>query len=333
MKLFFLSLLMTFSSMFSNITCLESSYLIPGGENIGIEIKSHGVVVIGGYDVITNNDKYNPSKDSDIIKGDLIYQINDKDINNIEELLDEIKENINKDKVTLSILRNNKEIKRELKFINTSKANTFKTGLLVKDRILGIGTVTFYDPETKIYGALGHKLIDNDFSMIADINSGNIFKSKVTGVNKSSVGNVGELLASINQNEILGNVYANTDYGIFGYYESCPDKDALIVASQKEASLGKAYIYTTLDNNEVEKYEIDITSLLKQDKISTKGISFKITDKELLNKTGGIVQGMSGSPIIQDNKIIGAVTHVLIDNVKKGYGIYIEYMLQASKIG
>lgn len=333
MKLFFLSLLMTFSSMFSNITCLESSYLIPGGENIGIEIKSHGVVVIGGYDVITNNDKYNPSKDSDIVKGDLIYQINGKDINNIEELLDEIKENINKDKVTLSILRNNKEIKRELKFINTSKANTFKTGLLVKDRILGIGTVTFYDPETKIYGALGHKLMDNDFSMIADINSGNIFKSKVTGVNKSSVGNVGELLASINQNEILGNVYANTDYGIFGYYETCPDKDALIVASQKEASLGKAYIYTTLDNNGVEKYEIDITSLLKQDKISTKGISFKITDKELLNKTGGIVQGMSGSPIIQDNKIIGAVTHVLIDNVKKGYGIYIEYMLQASKIG
>ena len=333
MKLFFLSLLMTFSSMFSNITCLESSYLIPGGENIGIEIKSHGVVVIGGYDVITNNDKYNPSKDSDIVKGDLIYQVNGKDINNIEELLDEIKENMNEDKVTLSILRNNKEIKRDLRFVNTSKANTFKTGLLVKDRILGIGTVTFYDPESKIYGALGHKLMDNDFSMIADINSGNIFKSKVTGVNKSSVGNVGELLASINQNEILGNVYANTDYGIFGYYETCPDKDALIVASQKEASLGKAYIYTTLDNNEVEKYEINITSLLKQDKISTKGISFKITDKELLSKTGGIVQGMSGSPIIQDNKIIGAVTHVLIDNVKKGYGIYIEYMLQASDMG
>jgi len=333
MKLFFLSLLMTFSSMFSNITCLESSYLIPGGENIGIEIKSHGVVVIGGYDVITNNDKYNPSKDSDIVKGDLIYQVNGKDINNIEELLDEIKENMNEDKVTLSILRNNEEIKRDLKFVNTSKANTFKTGLLVKDRILGIGTVTFYDPESKIYGALGHKLMDNDFSVIADINSGNIFKSKVTGVNKSSVGNVGELLASINQNEILGNVYANTDYGIFGYYETCPDKDALIVASQKEASLGKAYIYTTLDNNEVEKYEINIISLLKQDKISTKGISFKITDKELLSKTGGIVQGMSGSPIIQDNKIIGAVTHVLIDNVKKGYGIYIEYMLQASNMG
>ena len=97
--------------------------------------------------------------------------------------------------------------------------------------------------------------------------------------------------------------------------------------------MGKAYIYTTLDNNEVEKYEINITSLLKQDKISTKGISFKITDKELLSKTGGIVQGMSGSPIIQDNKIIGAVTHVLIDNVKKGYGIYIEYMLQASDMG
>ena len=333
MKLLLLSLLLSISSLFSNNNVLESSYLIPGGENIGIEIKCNGVVVIGGYDVVCENVKYNPSKDSDIIKGDLIYQVEGQDINNIQELLSIIKDNVDKDKVSLSIIRNNKEIKRDLLFVNTSKANTFKTGLLVKERILGIGTVTFYDPVSKVYGALGHKLVDNDFSMIADINSGTIFTSKVNSINKSTTGNVGELIASINQNEVLGNVFANTDYGIFGYYDKCPDKDALIVASQKEAKLGDAYIYTTLDNNVVEKYDINITSLLKQDKISTKGISFKITDKDLISKTGGIVQGMSGSPIIQDNKIIGAVTHVLVDNVKKGYGIYIEYMLQSANIG
>ena len=171
------------------------------------------------------------------------------------------------------------------------------------------------------------------FSKNADINSGTIFSSKVTGINESSNGNVGELLASINENSVLGNVFANTDYGIFGYYEQCPDKDALLIANQKEVDLGKAFIYTTLDDNIVKQYEINITSLLKQNKISTKGISFRITDKELLSQTGGIVQGMSGSPIIQNNKIIGAVTHVLIDNVKKGYGIYIEYMLQAANLG
>lgn len=333
MKLLLLSLLLSLSSVFSFNNSLESSYLIPGGENIGVEIKPNGVVVIGGYDVVNKDISYNPSKDSDIVKGDLIYQVENEDINNITEMLDCIKKHINEDSVTLSIIRNNKEIKRELRFINTSSAKTFKTGLLVKERILGIGTVTFYDPESKIYGALGHKLMDNDFSKIADINSGTIFSSKVTGINESSNGNVGELLASINENSVLGNVFANTDYGIFGYYEQCPDKDALLIANQKEVDLGKAFIYTTLDDNIVKQYEINITSLLKQNKISTKGISFKITDKELLSQTGGIVQGMSGSPIIQNNKIIGAVTHVLIDNVKKGYGIYIEYMLQAANLG
>lgn len=234
------------------------------------------------------------------------------------------------DSATLSIIRNNNKIQRELKFIKTSSANTIKTGLLVKERMLGIGTMTFYDPETKTFGALGHKLMDNDFSCIADINSGTILKSKVTGINKSSYGNVGEILASIYEKEKLGTIYANTQYGVFGYYETCPDKQALEVLKHQDIKLGKAYILTTLDDNSIKQYEIEITSLQKQNTIDTKGITFKIKDKELLKKTGGIVQGMSGSPIIQDNKLIGAVTHVLVDNVKKGYGIYMDFMLEAS---
>ncbi len=307
--------------------------IIPGGENIGVEIKPHGVVVIGGYDVVNEQLTYNPTKDSDIQKGDLIYQVNGVDIENIQELLEQIQVHVNDLQVDLSIYRNNNSIHRTMKFIKTSNANTIKTGLLVKERILGVGTVTFYDPETKIYGALGHKLLDNDFSSIADINSGTIFNSHVTGVNKSHMGNVGEIISTIYEDQEIGTVFANTDYGIFGYYNTCPDKDALQVASHDEIKLGKASIYTTLADNEVKSYTIDITSLQKQDVMSTKGISFKITDKELLDKTGGIVQGMSGSPIIQDGKIVGAVTHVLVDSVKKGYGIYIDFMLQASQMG
>lgn len=307
--------------------------IIPGGENVGIEIKPNGVVVIGGYDVNSSSYKYNPVIDSDIKKGDLIYKVEDENINNIKDMLSIIQKYSNNDSVILSINRNNNDIKRELKFVKTSQANTIKTGLLVKERILGIGTMTFYDPETKIYGALGHKLMDNDFSNIADINTGTILQSKVNGVNKSTMGNVGEILASVYEDKELGNIFANTDYGIFGYYDKSPDKDALTVATHEEVKLGKATIYTTLDESGVKPYTIEITSLAKQNSISTKGISFKITDKDLINKTGGIVQGMSGSPIIQDGKIVGAVTHVLVDSVKRGYGIYIDFMLQASKVG
>lgn len=307
--------------------------VIPGGENIGIEIKPFGVVVIGSYDVVNETQTYNPLKDSDIRKGDLIYQINGEDVKNIEELLDKVQKYIDEDEVVLTIKRNDEIIKRTMKFVKTSNANTIKTGLLVKERILGIGTVTFYDPSTKIYGALGHKLIDNDFSTIADINSGTIFNSKVTGIEKSTKGNVGELMASIYEDNVLGDVFANTEYGIFGHYDECPDKDALQVASHEEIKLGPATIYTTLEDETVKEYTIDIIGLQKQKVMSTKGITFKITDSELLDKTGGIVQGMSGSPIIQNGKIIGAVTHVLVDSVKKGYGIYIDFMIKASQMG
>lgn len=330
MKGILFSLFAAFSGLFNNT---YSTTLIPGGENIGIEIKPNGVVVIGGYEVKTSNESYNPLKDSDIKKGDLIIKVNGEDVNNVKDMLKILKKYYSNNQINLTIIRNNKEIDRTIKFIKTSEANTIKTGLLVKERILGVGTITFYDPETKIYGALGHKLYDSDFSNITDINSGTIFESEVTSINKSKNGNVGELISNIYQDEKIGNVFLNTDYGIFGYYDSSPDKDALVIAKQEEVKLGEAYIYTTLDKNNVEKYEIEITSLEKQNKISTKGITFKITDEDLLSKAGGIVQGMSGSPIIQNNKIVGAVTHVMIDSVKKGHGIYIEYMLEAAKIG
>lgn len=330
MKGILFSLFAAFSGLFNNT---YTTTLIPGGENIGIEIKPNGVVVIGGYEVKTSNESYNPLKDSDIKKGDLIIKVNGEDVNNVKDMLKILKKYYSNNQINLTIIRNNKEIDRTIKFIKTSEANTIKTGLLVKERILGVGTITFYDPETKIYGALGHKLYDSDFSNITDINSGTIFESEVTSINKSKNGNVGELISNIYQDEKIGNVFLNTDYGIFGYYDSSPDKDALVIAKQEEVKLGEAYIYTTLDKNNVEKYEIEITSLEKQNKISTKGITFKITDEDLLSKAGGIVQGMSGSPIIQNNKIVGAVTHVMIDSVKKGHGIYIEYMLEAAKIG
>lgn len=328
-KIYFIVLFVLSFFLSSSSLLLQAYEVIPGGENVGIEVKANGVLVIGGYDVVTANGKYNPTSDSDIKKGDLIYQANDTAIHSIADFLKVIADEKD-DEVSLKIKRKEQSIDRTLKLITVSDAHTMKTGLLVKERILGIGTITFYDPNTKVYGALGHKLVDHDFSMIADINSGSIFESTVTGVKKSYTGNVGEILASINQNEILGDIYCNTEYGIFGTYERCPDKDAIEVANHDEIQLGKAYIYTNIDSS-VRKYEIEITNLLKQDQISCKGISFKITDKALLEKTGGIIQGMSGSPILQNDKIVGAVTHVLVDSTAKGYGIYLDFMLEVAK--
>lgn len=328
MKAILFSLFVSISSMFNPYTSL-----IPGGENIGIEIKPDGVVVIGSYDVNNGKESYNPIKDSNIKKGDLIYKINNIKIDSVDDMLKVIEKHISESKVDISLLRKNRNINTTLRFIKVSDANTIKTGLLVKERILGVGTVTFYDPDSKIYGALGHKLIDSDFSNITDINSGSIYNSDVYGINKSKNGNIGELLSNIIYDENIGDIFKNSDYGLFGYYNTCPDKKALEIASHDEINLGKAYIYTTLDDNNVKPYTIEITSLEKQNQISTKGISFKITDERLLTTAGGIVQGMSGSPIIQDNKIVGAVTHVLVDSCNKGHGIYIDFMLKAALTG
>ncbi|MBQ6285455.1 MAG: PDZ domain-containing protein [Bacilli bacterium] len=314
------------SIIFPFVVLAYPNYLIAGGESIGIKINTDGLIVIGFYKV---NGEYIAKNNIKI--GDVITKINGINVNNSSELSNIIDE---------SILNNkniNIEINREGNIINTKlkiekERGIYKTGLYIKDSVIGIGTLTYINPEDKSYGALGHEIKLNSNKNIVEIKNGNILESKVTSIDKSRNGYVGSKNATISYGETLGNISKNTDKGIFGKYtKSISNKKTYQIANFSEIEKNDAYILTVTDNNIIEKYNIRILDKYYNKKDTQKAFSFEIIDDSLLKLSGGIVQGMSGSPIIQNNKIIGAVTNVLVDNVKLGYGISIVTMLEENE--
>lgn len=321
MKKLLVSCILSLSFMFPINILAYSEAVIPGGENIGIKIESKGLLVIGYYKV---NGEY--IAEDNIKISDRIIKIEDKTINNINEMTDVINGLNNKEEVNITVVRNKKEVETKLNLVLDK--GILKTGLYVKDQINGIGTISYIDPSTKIYGALGHEVIESNTREIVEVKEGNIFSSVVTSIDRSVNGTPGSKNASINYNNLIGSINSNTTRGIYGKIDKIPDKKTMDVAKFDEIKKGEATIYTTLNGSDVTKYNIEITEVDKSNTSTSKSISFKVTDKDLLEKTGGIVQGMSGSPIIQNNKIIGAVTHVVVDDVTRGYGIFIRTMLK-----
>lgn len=294
-----------------------SDYIYASGKSVGINIKLKGIMVVGLYEV----NGVSPGVISKINLGDRIIKINNNEVNSIKEMTDAISKSPNKDSVEITYLRNNKEYKTNLKLINDN--GIYKTGLYVKDTISGVGTLTYIDPGTMMYGALGHEIIDRNTKTMVDIDDGKIFKSSVTGITKSTNGNPGSKNALYYNDVVYGNINKNTHSGIFGNFSANTDNLKLYKVSNPV--LGDAKILTVIDNDNIKEYSINITKI--NEFKETKNILFDITDTELLNKTGGIVQGMSGSPIIQGDNIVGSVTHVVVDNPEKGYGIFITNML------
>lgn len=301
-----------------------SKNVIPGGESIGIKIESDGLIVVGFYKV---NGEYIASDNIRI--GDNITHINNKRVYSINELTNVIDES-NTSEIDIKLIRNNKEVSTKLRLVEEN--NLLKTGLYVKDNVVGLGTLTYIDPVTKIWGALGHEILLSETNSRIEVKDGNILMSKVTSINKSRNGYVGSKNANISFNKKIGTINKNTVNGIYGTYTySLPKKDLIMVADFDEIKKTEAYIYTVTSNNAIKKYKIKILDKYPNKKNTTKAISFEIVDKDLINKTGGIVQGMSGSPIIQNDKLIGAVTNVLVDNVTLGYGILISTMLETGE--
>ena len=294
-----------------------SDYIYASGKSIGINIKLKGIMVVGLYEV----NGVSPGVIAKINLGDRIIKVNNNEVNSIKEMSDAISKSNNKDSVEITYLRNNKEYKTNLEIRNDN--GIYKTGLYVKDTISGVGTLTYIDPGTMMYGALGHEIIDKNTKTIVDIDDGKIFKSSVTGITKSTNGNPGSKNALYYNDVVYGNINKNTHSGIFGNFSANTDNLKLYKVSNPV--LGDAKILTVIDSDTIKEYSINITKI--NEFKETKNILFDITDTELLNKTGGIVQGMSGSPIIQGDNIVGSVTHVVVDNPEKGYGIYITNML------
>lgn len=313
-----LLLLLTIVSIPISINAYSNNVVL-GGDNIGIEIRSKGVLVVGFYNV----GKSSPGKSAGLQKGDVITGVDDTVINSITDLSDVMDDSKNELKITY--IRNNKKYETTIKLVK--EEDIYKTGLYIKDKIIGIGTLTFIDPESKIFASLGHEIVESSTGLKFEMKDGSIFKSEITGVEKSSRNNPGEKNATYHVEEKYGTITKNKINGIYGKYEkSIEGKDTIEVANKNEVKAGKAYFRTVLKNNVVEEFEINILKVNDND--PTKNILFEVTDKKLISKTNGIVQGMSGSPIIQNNKIIGAVTHVLTDNPRRGYGIFITNMLE-----
>lgn len=302
-------------------TLAYSDYIYKGGNTLGIEVNCDGVLIVGFYQINGEYNKGNPK----LKVGDYIKDVNGEEVNSLEELTRVIEKYTSDKEVEITYKRKNKEYKTMLELIVVD--GVYKTGLYVKDSIIGIGTLTYIDPGTNIYGALGHEIVESNSKSLVDIRDGSIFKNEIISIDKSRVGYAGSKNAKYDYNTIYGNIYKNTNHGIFGNYSaSLNDFELIKVGSSEEIKIGKAYIYTVLNGSKVEQFEIEITNI--NENADTKNITFEITDKKLLEQTGGVVQGMSGSPIIQNDMIIGVVTHVIVDNPYTGYGLFITKMLE-----
>ncbi len=315
-----------FISLSCNISIVSAATLIPGGQSIGIVLDYQGVIITGGYHIQINQQSYNPL-DNGLQIGDKITKVNDQSIVSLDDLSIAIEDNIaNSKSINLVVERNSQQVQHVL--LLEHDGQNFNSGLYVKDSISGIGTITYYNPSTGSYGALGHALFD-DNSTTKNIETGNIFGSDVLDVEKGMPGSAGQKIANINDVN-LGIIDDHGQYGIYGNYDATnvPSTAPLESATIEEVQLGEAYFYTVIDGNNVEKYTIEITDLEKQEKMDVKGITFTVVDQELLAQTNGIIQGMSGSPIIQNNKIVGAITHVSSNDPSIGYGLFIEWMIE-----
>ena len=303
----------------------------PGGISIGVKINNKGALVVGYSDISTHEGlSESPGKVAGIELGDIIEEVNGENIETCSDLISKVKTCRN-DEMTVKILRGNSELTKKISLIKED--NEYKIGLWVRDSTAGIGTLTFYDKDSKTFGALGHPITDGDTNVSFNIKSGTLLRSSVLSIKKGERGNPGEIKGLfINENESIGNIEKNTNSGIYGDASveliNPNFNKAMTVAYRDEIKEGHAQIITTVEDGGAKAYDIEILKLLPQDEPGSKSMIIKIVDPVLLETTGGIVQGMSGSPIIQNGKIIGAVTHVLINKPDVGYGIYIEWMLQ-----
>lgn len=321
-----------------DVNVLKDFKVIPGGQSIGVKLNSVGVLVVGHHQVNTNDGKKSPGEIAGIKVGDIITKINGQRIEKMSDVAPFVKDSGENGKpLQVVVSRESGEFKTSLQPLKDENEESYKLGLYIRDSAAGIGTMTFYEPKSMKYGALGHVISDMDTKKPIVVADGQIVRSTVTSIEKGSNGDPGEKLARFSSDrEVIGNIKRNSPFGIFGELNKdisngISDK-ALPISLSHQVKEGPAQILTVVDNDKVELFDIEIVSTIPQKFPATKGMVLKVTDKKLLEKTGGIVQGMSGSPIIQDGKLIGAVTHVFVNDPTSGYGVHIEWMLNEAGI-
>ncbi|MCI8482655.1 MAG: SpoIVB peptidase [Clostridia bacterium] len=317
------------------VNVIPRTYVVPLGNAVGLKLYTSGVLVVGMGEIEGADYKhYKPYENSGIKEGDRIISINEKSITCTADLINQVNEsrgNI----VEIEYVRDGSSMKTMVTPTKGSD-NTYKLGLWVRDAAAGVGTVSFYEPSTKMFAALGHGIQDVDTGKLLEIAKGNFVTTKIISIVKGKKGNPGKIQGSIENSSVIGQISKNTDFGVFGTLDNLASlniniNDAKEVASRDEIKQGKASIICMLEDGKKEEYEVEIQKIYKNNNENNKSMLIKITDKKLLEKTGGIIQGMSGSPIIQNNKVIGALTHVLVGDPETGYGVFADLMIKQAR--
>lgn len=317
-------------ALHTNAGTVQQRYLVPGGKSLGIAIETDGLVVVGTSDLGVDA---SPARLAGLESGDIITEANGVALRSADDLAQVLRAG---EQASLQVVNDHKMRTVQLTPASDPRDGSPRIGAWVRSSTAGVGTLTYVDPLTGEFAALGHPIADIDTGILLPVAEGEIYNSRIAQINPSKRGQPGEIVGDfLGEESAIGSVHLNSDYGVFGdsytgSLNELPYSKGLPVAERSQVRTGEAQLLTTLDD-EIRAYDCEIEHIDSDDRHDTRSMVVRITDKELLSRTGGIVQGMSGSPIVQNGKLVGAVTHVLVNDPTRGYGIFIENMLEAAE--
>lgn len=304
----------------------NSVYL--GGDCLGFSLETNGMMVVGSNYIFTKNGAVNPFVDSGLKVGDIIVSLNDTQITSIDDI-NTLLASSDGSQMKIVVQRDGKTMDLYITPVKDLFSDDYKLGLWIKNNTEGVGTLTFVEDENLRFGSLGHAIYSSGGNILK-VKDGNVYECKVLGIKKGVDGTPGEIMGTFSKNHPIGDVDKNSEYGVFGYVTDngfLDNKKLVSIGGRATVKPGKATIFCSLNGENIKPYEIEIIKANYQTSSSEKSMVFRVTDKELLLLTGGIIQGMSGSPIMQNGKIVGAVTHVFVNDPTKGFGLYLDWML------
>ena len=314
------------------VDVIENTSVIPVGNLAGLKLYTNGVMVVGMTEIrASDNEKYKPYENTGIQEGDIISTVNGNTLSSTDNLIEYIN-NSKGEELKLLCIRDNKSFETSITPVKTA-SGSYKLGLWVRDSAAGIGTVTFYEPKTELFGALGHGITDIDTEKLINIESGEFVTTKIINIIKGIGGEPGKIQGTVENQKNIGEIYSNTIFGVYGKltnteYLKINNSNIIPVASRNDTEEGSAKILCSVENGKVEEFDIEIKKIYLNNSVNNKSMLIKITDEKLLEKTGGIIQGMSGSPVIQNGKFIGAITNVLVSDPTTGYAVFADMMIK-----
>lgn len=310
---------------------IPTTKVVPVGNLVGLQLYTQGVLVVGMSEIKGHDNKiYKPFEKAGIEQGDSIIEINDEKVNTTEELMTCVRKSKG-ESIEVTYVKDGQMLETSIKPVKTSE-NTYKLGLWVRDAEAGIGTITFYDKTDNSFAALGHGIQDVDTGELVEISSGEFVTANILRIKKGKRQEPGRIEGSIEKGIKIGEIYTNTDFGAYGKLTNSEqlnlsNSKEIEVASRNQIKIGKASIICMLENDIRKEYEVEIQKVYINNNENNKSMLIKVTDEELVKKTGGIIQGMSGSPVIQNGKLVGALTHVLVSDPTKGYALFADTMI------